>query len=210
MKQGVYRAIIFGSLLLIFLATAALVILSLAGFVDIESSYKNLLVSVLIVEVIGAIFTFWKQLNTSFPDPPDISGEWEYECVRNDANYKHGGFCSITKDRTKFGWEFTIHGKRTWMATKKDGDWQKTTLEAPYSWDSIWGAFCSNDELRYFYSVSSSGTVNQGYGDLNITQYQNKKPSVLEGNFGLLPPSESFYGSERYVRIDKRPVLNVQ
>jgi hypothetical protein len=204
MKQDTYRAILFGAFLLIFLATAAVVILSLVGLVNIEDSYEKALFGALILEVVGCIITLWKQLNSSSSNPPDISGEWEYECTRDDITCKHGGYCSITVNNSTFGWEFSMHAKRTRMEKKKDGDWQKTILEAPYAWDSSWGAFLGDDELRYGYSIQVPEMVIQGYGFLNITSFQDKKPSIIEGNFYQLPPGNPFYGSERYTRINKR------
>lgn len=205
MKQDAFRTVLFWAFLLIFLATAALVLLSLVGRVQIDESYKKWMFSILIVEVVGCIIAFWKQLNVSFSDPPDIAGEWEYECIREDASYKHGGNCAITLQKSSFGWEFSIHGQRTWMAQKKDENWEKKVLEAPYSWESSWGTFLSDNELRYGYSIQVGEVVIQGYGFLTIPNIKDKKPSSIEGNFYQLPPGNRFYGFEKYQRINTSP-----
>jgi len=200
--QDKYKVILFVAFLLIFLATAVVVILSLIGVVSVDENYEKALFGALILEVIGCIITFWRQLNTSsFSNPPDISGEWEYECIRDDLSYKNGGYCSITKNKSIYGWEFAMRGKRTWMANNKNGEWQKTILEAPYSWDSSWGTFFRDDKLKYGYSIQILGMVVQGYGFLNITSFQGKNPVIIEGNFYQLPPGNPFYGSEKYIRI---------
>jgi hypothetical protein len=103
-----------------------------------------------------------------------------------------------------------MHGKRTWMAKKQGSDWQKTILEAPYSWESSWGTFLGDDELRYGYSIQVLEMVIQGYGFLNIKSFQDKKPAIIEGNFYQLPPGNPFYGSEKYTRIKDSPIQNIR
>jgi hypothetical protein len=202
MKSETFMTVLFWVLLIIFVATAILILLALISVVQMEDYYKKTLFGALIVELVGCVFTFWKKLTASFSTPPDISGEWEYECMKEDELYAHGGVCNITIKKSEFGWAFTIQGKRTWIANrqKKSDNWNSEWLDSPPSWESNWGAFLDTNELRYGYTIQIPGKVILGYSFLNIPEIQNKKATKMEGNFYQLPPNDTFYGSEKYTR----------
>ena len=200
MKDSTFKTILFYAFLLIFLATAVLILLSLAGYLPgLDAAYKKALFTMLIVEVIAGIFGFWKSL-TAFSDPPDVSGEWDYECTREGGERRHGGTCRIDVKKGPLGWEFTISGKRTWLARKVDGQWKPEELGVQFFWENTWGTFTGSDALRYAYSINVGGSLVQGYGWASIKRNGDKKPMVLEGNFYQLPPHDPFYGEQRYTR----------
>ena len=200
MGDKTFRAVLFCVLLFIFCATAAIVLLSLGEWIKIDPEYKRWLFTILIVEVLASMFAFWRQLTGApFQDPPDVAGEWEYECIREDETYKHGGTATITLTKAPFGWEFLIGGMRTWSANKINGEWHRVRVEAPASWKNAWGTFTGPDALRYAYSVQVGKVLVQGYGWALIKQDRNGK-MVLEGNFFQLPPHDPFYGFQRYTR----------
>jgi hypothetical protein len=203
-----FRAVLFYVLLSIFCATAVVEIAALWGIRKLPDDVQPKLFTLLITEVIASVFAFWKQINAKpFSDPPPINGRWEYECIREDNTYKHGGFCSIEIRQERFGWEFRIGGKRTWVAKRKDGtkesDWERETLAAPSHWENTWGTFTGTDNMRYAYSVNSGGRVIQGYGWASIKFDDKGEPNVMEGNFFQLPPHDPFFGGQRYWRVDQ-------
>lgn len=201
MSEKTLRAVLFYVLLTVFCVTAGIELASVAGKLKIDPTYQNKLFYILIVEAVASIFAFWKQLSgEKFKDPPDVDGAWEYECIKDDETYKHGGECKIFVRRASFGWEFSIQGKRTWMANKVDGVWNKEMLAAASSWENTWGTFTGDDSLRYAYSINTKGTLVQGYGWASIAKDAKGKPNVMEGNFFQLPPHDPFYGFQKYWR----------
>jgi hypothetical protein len=203
MSDKTLRAVLFYTLLVVFCVTAILELASLAGWqiIHIDPDYKLKLFTLLIAEVIASIFAFWKQLSgNQFGDPPQVEGAWEYECIKDDETYKHGGSCKIALKRASLGWEFTIQGKRTWMANKINGEWQRENLAAASSWENTWGTFTGNDALRYAYSINTKGNLVQGYGWATIAKDSEGRPNLMEGNFFQLPPHDPFYGFQRYWR----------
>jgi hypothetical protein len=202
MNERTFRTVLFCVLLSVFSATAILVLLSLGNWVQVDPEYKRWMFAILIVEVVASVLAFWKQLTgVAFLDPPDLNGEWEYVCIKDDASYKHGGKCTITVKRAPFGWEFLIRGQRMWMAHKLDGEWRRQELEAPASWENTWGTFTGEDALRYAYSVKAGDSLVQGYGWASIRKDQQGKATLLEGNFYQLPPHDPFYGFQQYTRV---------
>jgi len=209
MSDRAFKTILFLALLAVFCATTALLLLSLVNKVHIDEEYKHWMFSILIVESVGCVVAFWKQLAAStFEEPPDVAGDWEYECIRDDGTYKHGGSCTIVVRKAPLGWEFLISGKRTWLARKLNGQWKTERLEAPASWENTWGTFTGHDSLRYAYSIKAGADLVQGYGWASITKNTDGQPALMEGNFFQLPPHDPFYGFQRYTRSSGHRRLN--
>lgn len=207
MSNKTFRAVLFYVLIAIFLASVTVTILGLIGGdrVHVDQLFLKTMMGALILEPVAAVIAFWKQLTGEhLEDPPDVSGKWEYLCIREDDTYKHGGDCEIKIKKAAFGWEFSIQGKRRWMASKHDGVWKEEKLIAIASWNDTWGTFTGSDSLRYAYSVNIRGKVVNGYGWATIAN-QGTRPIVMEGNFYQLPPHDPFYGYQIYWRPGSRP-----
>ena len=126
MNKNAQQTTLFFVLLVVFLATAIIALLSLIGFFpNMDPKTKDWMYGSLIVEVAASIFAFWKQLTGNpFSEPPDVAGDdWEYECIKSGETYKHGGTCSIKVRPGPLGWEFQIDGQRHWKADMVDGQW---------------------------------------------------------------------------------------
>jgi len=205
LSQNKFLPVLFYTFLALFCLTAAIELCALVGWVHLDPTYEAKLFTAVIVEVAGSIFAFWKQLSGGkFSEPPAVDGGWEYECVREDGTYKHGGVCKLFVTREALGWEFSIQGRRTWIANNVNNQWQRKDLPAPYSWDSSWGTFTGNDSLRFEYSLNAEEKSIHGYGWMSITSHDASKPAELVGNSYQLPPFEPFYGSLRFWRTSKQ------
>jgi hypothetical protein len=64
--------------------------------------------------ILGGVAGFFLNWQISTPSIPDFSGEWDYECVAIDKDYRHGGICKMETRRTDYGIEFRIIGQRKW------------------------------------------------------------------------------------------------
>jgi len=203
MRDKEFRVILFWLFVAIFAATAILAVLSVPGWIPgVDHATRDKLFEGLIVEVVASVFAFWKQLTgKAFSDPPEVGGAWEYECIRDDETYKHGGTCQIEVKRGTFGWEFYLAGKRTWIAKRAEGEWDRKDLQAQLAWENTWGAFTGNDALRYAYSIKTQSHLVQGYGWASIKNDRGGVPVLMEGNFFQLPPHDPFYGFQRFRRL---------
>jgi hypothetical protein len=196
-----FKAVLFWVLIAIFVASAALTLMGLIGYGNISPTFLKAMFGALIAETATTIFAFWKKISgDSFEEPPDVGGTWEYECIREDESYKHGGKCEIFVKKAQFGWEFSIRGERDWMAFKIDGEWKVEELNAAAAWKNTWGTFTGDDSLQYGYSVNIRGKIIEGYGSATIARDAGRRPKSMRGNFYQLPPHDPFYGFQKYWR----------
>lgn len=201
MSNKTFRAILFYVLLAICLSSTVVTILDLIGYGHVDKTFLRTMMGVLIVELVAAALAFRKQLTGEhFDEPPQIEGEWIYECLREDENYKHGVTCKIFITRAAFGWESVIKGERHWMAKRTDGTWVVEKLNAVAAWENTWGTFTGNDSLRYGYRVNVRGRWIDGYGSAVVDRDESDRPKTMRGNFYQLPPNDPFYGFQRYWR----------
>lgn len=202
--QSKFQSVLFYTFLVLFCITTIVELCAMIGIVHMEPDYEHKLFYAIVIEIAGAIVSLWKQIfDRPFIEPPMLDGDWEYECIREDGTYKHGGVCRIFVERGSFGWEFTIQGTRLWKADGNGEQWDsREILPAPLGWQSSWGTFTGNDSLRFEYTIQRAGAVIHGYGTVAVSKRQEEQATELLGNFYQLPPHDPFYGSQRFWRTD--------
>jgi hypothetical protein len=129
----------------------------------------------------------------------EIEGKWEYECISEKR--KHGGYCTITRDRSGFGLGWTINGQRQWRKELDGKIWvDREVDDSGATWDSTWAAFTDENTVRFEYRIKD-GVPKFGYA---YGRFEGK--DVIKGRFFQLPPVDPVDGSMKFVRVTSATV----
>lgn len=153
----------------------------------------------MILEVVaGGFYLFYTGFST-FP-AVDISGEWKYRCTQQDANYQHGGVCTITKEGAGFVPTYKITGQRYWSHRWTETDPGKPVYyPKPLTWNSEWAAQTDDNSLKFTYTVETPKGIVKGFTDGKL-HVKDRKAFFIFGSFYQLPPFDPFLGAIEFKR----------
>jgi hypothetical protein len=187
------REILFYSFIAIFVATAVITLLGIAGRIKIQPRFLNRLFVALVLELVAAVIGLF--VATDFfgePDAPipDFSGKWDYVCTATTKEYEHGGIVNtIQATRTQYGIAIEIEAERQWVDEPPEG--RKTVA---FNWHSTSGMMTSKTKLKFEYLVERGDATIVGYCWADI-EYKDGKPNVIKGNFYQHAPTDALAGT---------------
>lgn len=126
--------------------------------------------------------------------PSRLQGRWDYSCIMEEGadfpfqhggGNAHGGFCDIRVVPKLLTTELVISGHRTWQGTMTEEKNTKESLAQPMLWDSVKGAFISNKEVMYQYSIRNEPVY--GITFLNLDYKKEEERLIATGNFYYFP-----------------------
>ena len=128
---------------------------------------------------------------------PDFAGEWTYECDAIDKEYRHGGTAKLRAERTAYGINLFIEGTREWRQLGK-----APREDIQFKWHSSWGTLTAADKFTFEYNVEKSDAIIHGFAWGDIT-FKNQKPTLLDGNFYQVPPTDPLFGHMVFKRVGR-------
>ncbi len=191
------KTVLFFSVIGIFVLTAIVTLLGVAGVLPIQSEYLKGLYGALLLELVAAVIGFFKTIKLNEPEPPpipDLTGDWTYLCTAHDKDYQHGGGCTFETSRTSYGLELRVLGQRLWYQ-EAQGERKKIT----WNWHSSWGMITGENKIKFEYSVEQKEGSIKGYVWADIV-VDHGKPVELKGNFYQLPPYNPLFGNLEFHR----------
>lgn len=145
----------------------------------------------------GAVFSLGIILYIFGPelsDHPDLTGKWGYEVRNGSGQFSHKGQATIAGH----GAPLSIYGTRLYTCGDRiaDGPCKLRKISTP--WHASWAQFCSDEQIRFDYTIDLAQGKVQGYC---ILSYDKDEPTTLTGYYYMLPPFEEVLLNARYGQI---------